>query len=193
MVQKNNFAFVDEACNKYGIAENVYDIMPSQMADCSFLTAVYRECCFNYPKFHKMDDLSKACFLATEMAVCSLTAPLDAQSTGVVFFNREGSLITDRNFEKTICDPENFYPSPSVFVYTLPNILTGEICIRHGFQGESLFYVIDSRDEDAIQNIVDDMLTCHSAVVCGWSEVNDGNIKAEVAIYKSDIKNGAKC
>lgn len=186
MIKEIINAFVDESCQKYGIGNDIFYIQPSQIVGSSFLTAIYRERCLNYPKFHKMDDLSKACFLAAELAVSAVAESLDKKGTGVVFFNREGSLVSDFNFKKTISDTENFFPSPSVFVYTLPNILTGEICIRHGFQGESSFYVLDSNDTEIIHNVVNDMLQNNNAVVCGWSELIENKIRSEVKVFISN-------
>ena len=36
--------------------------------------------------------------------------------------------------------------SPALFVYTLPNIVIGEICIRHHFKGENAFFVFKQFD-----------------------------------------------
>ena len=180
------FAYINETLGEYGIEGNRYKVSPSQMADCNFLTAIYRERGFNYPKFHKMDELSKAGFLVSEMAIGSLTFPLDKKTTGVVFFNRESSLPTDINFEATIKDADNFFPSPSVFVYTLPNILSGEVCIRNGVQGESSFYVLENLDINSIGNVCVDMLATNSAVVCGWLEIVDGKIGAIATVFTRD-------
>jgi 3-oxoacyl-[acyl-carrier-protein] synthase-1 len=70
----------------------------------------------------------------------------------------------------TISDPDNYYPSPALFVYTLPNIVTGELAIRHRLYGETAFYVLDN--ETTLQPIIDATLRderIHSAIV-GWVE-----------------------
>ena len=182
----SDFCYIDEIKNEYRDAQGIKNISQAQIVDNNFLTAVYRTLGFNYPKFFKMDELSKAGFLVAEMAVGAYKKELDPKTTGVVFFNREASLPTDRNFEKTIADAENFFPSPSVFVYTLPNILSGEVCIRHGFQGESGFYVLENDDDDAIRNICRDMLATNSAVLCGWVDFIDGSVYARAEILTAE-------
>ena len=59
------------------------------------------------------------------------------EDRAVVFFNRSASLQADTAYQATIQDPDNFYPSPAAFVYTLPNIVTGEIAIRNKYFGET--------------------------------------------------------
>ena len=70
-------------------------------------------------------------------------------------------------------DKENYYPSPALFVYTLPNIVTGELAIRHQIYGETACYVLPSLP---VWEIYKDMvLTKCSAtqVIIGWIECKD--------------------
>lgn len=110
------------------------------------LTALYREQVGNYPKFFKMDPLSRLGFIGTELLVKQMAEPL-SENSHVIFANRSASIANDRLYEQTICDPSNYFPSPAVFVYTLPNIVTGEIAIRHHLYGETMSYVMDSENE----------------------------------------------
>lgn len=92
-----------------------------------------------YPKFFKMDLLSKWAWLTTEIL---LKMPegrwrydgLDKTKIAVVLFSKDGCLEADKAFLESMKE----IASPALFVYTLPNIMLGEICIRHGFQGEQL-------------------------------------------------------
>ena len=59
----------------------------------------------------------------------------------IVCCNTAASLDNDRRYQETIKTTE-FFPSPAVFVYTLPNIVTGEIAIRHKIMGETSFFVL---------------------------------------------------
>lgn len=148
------------------------------MPESNFLTAIYRKSGFQYPKFFKMDNLSKAGFLASELLVDELDENFERKDCGVILFNRISSLTTDRNFENTIKDPENCYPSPALFVYTLPNIVTGEICIRQKFYGESSFYVMEDFDTQRIVDVINDSLTQNQYVMTGWIDESDNGIKA---------------
>ena len=93
------------------------------------LTELYRTHIGDWPKFYKMDTLSKAGFVATELLL-----------------KKVGERRADRNYQETIQDRDNYYPSPALFVYTLPNIVTGEIAIRNHWRGETSFYVLEGPD-----------------------------------------------
>ena len=46
------------------------------------------------------------------------------------------------------------FPSPALFVYTLPNIVAGEIAIRNKYEGETSAYVLEEFNRDMIDAIV---------------------------------------
>lgn len=155
------------------------------------LSLLYKELGGNYPKFHKMDGLCKLGFIGAEALLGNGGAFREmSESKGheideaqfkengaVILFNRSGSLTTDRNYEKTIVADDNYFPSPALFVYTLANIVTGEIAIRHKIYGESSFYILDSEDEDLMTRIVGDvyLTSSPSYVLTGWVEYDDAN------------------
>jgi len=174
-----DFAYINQSRKEFGKGDLRNIITDEELADSNFVTAVYRKCGFGYPKFFKMDNLSKAGFVTSELICKELDESFDRKDCGVILFNRISSLTTDRNFENTISDPENFYPSPALFVYTLPNIVTGEICIRQKFYGESSFYVMEDFDAQRIVDVVNDSLSQNRYVLTGWiGEGDDGNISA---------------
>lgn len=118
----------------------------------AFLLALYKHAGINYPKFYKMDNLSKLGFLAAEMILKNPTLILDfkKEDIAIVLYNRNSSLDTDINYFETVKE----MASPALFVYTLPNILIGELCIRHGFKGENIFFLrdIQSGGDDGLCN-----------------------------------------
>ena len=115
----------------------------------ALLTELHRTCVGDYPKFFKMDTLCKLGFVASELLLQAEGAPRfePREDRAVVFFNRSASLQADTAYQATIQDPENFFPSPAAFVYTLPNIVTGEIAIRNKYYGETSFLVLEEYDE----------------------------------------------
>lgn len=133
--------------------------------------SVYRSLIGGYPKFFKMDGLCKVGFIAAELLLKDIPQT-EKEHLGVILFNRSGSLVTDRNYQQTISDKENYFPSPALFVYTLANIVTGEIAIRHKIYGETSFYVLDSPDEKEMAGIVGDFFatSAGSMVMTGWVE-----------------------
>jgi 3-oxoacyl-[acyl-carrier-protein] synthase-1 len=115
-----------------------------------FLTALYRKLNIDYPKFFKMDTLSKLGFLASELIFEDNKQRFVPREDGaIICFNRSSSLETDVFFQSSLA-PGNFFPSPSVFVYTLPNIVMGEIAIRNKFFGETSFYISEKFNPEQI-------------------------------------------
>lgn len=143
-----------------------------------FAKEAYKTLELNYPKFHKMDNLSKLAFLASEL----ILKEEDHSRTALVFANRSSSLDTDFKYQESINDQDNFYPSPAVFVYTLPNICVGEISIKHKMQTENAFFVLDELDENFLNDYSEQILLSGKAdkVLCGWVELYQENYKAFV-------------
>lgn len=94
-------------------------------------------------KFYKMDDLSKAAYIAVEYLLrgCPITGKYASTDVAVVLENRSSSLDTDLAHQRIVNEHHPEGASPAVFVYTLPNVAVGEICIRNHIQGENTFFV----------------------------------------------------
>ncbi|HTX88871.1 MAG TPA: hypothetical protein VMC08_07785 [Bacteroidales bacterium] len=139
-----------------------------------FIKELYRNEQLSYPKFFKMDNLSKLGFLCTELALKGTQVPgsYREEETGVVLSNSGSSLDTDLAYFDTIKDKNAYFPSPSVFVYTLPNIVIGEICIRHRIKGENAFFVTEKFDAERLAGYTEELMASgrSRAVLCGWVE-----------------------
>src|SRR5689334_23006932 len=87
----------------------------------SLLLDVYNKHQINYPKFYKMDQLSKLGWLNAEILLQgnSWIRDFKPEEIGLVFCNNNASLDTDIKYYHTVKD----FASPALFVYTLPNIL----------------------------------------------------------------------
>ena len=115
------------------------------------LGALYRELAGDYPKFFKMDILSKLGFLLTEMLVKGEEDRFHPrEDRAVLVFSREGCVANDRHYAASMAD----FPSPALFVYTLPNIVAGEIAIRNKYEGETSAYVLENYDEKRLWALV---------------------------------------
>lgn len=143
-----------------------------------FAKEAYKSLEVNYPKFHKMDNLSKLAFLTSEM----ILKDGDHSKTAIVLANRSSSLDTDFKYQESINSQDNFFPSPAVFVYTLPNICVGEISIRHTMQTENAFFVLDEFDKKFLNDYSEQILQSGKAekVLCGWVELYQESYKAFV-------------
>lgn len=148
--------------------------------DASQLTALYKQLIGGYPKFYKMDLLSRLGFVATELLLQAEGKPRfegKVEGRAVVLFNRSSSIEADRRYAATTADANTYYPSPSIFVYTLPNIVAGEIAIRNGYQGETSFYVMPEKDENMMQTILEATFTDAkmTSAISGWLDAEDEN------------------
>lgn len=158
-------------------------LLNGEVISNSNITGIYREFIGDYPKFFKMDSLCKLGFVAAELILKDKTAE-QKENASIILFNRNGSLITDRNYQKTI-DRDNYFPSPALFVYTLANIVTGEIAIRHKIYGESSFYVLPHQDEELMCDVVNNTYRTSdpSFILTGWVDYdNDDNYLADIRL-----------
>ena len=151
------------------------------------LTHAYRSYVNDYPKFFKMDGLGKLGFLASELLLKSLHEErfVSRDDRAVILLGSSGSRDADIHFQSTISDKDNFFPSPSVFVYTLPNIVTGEIAIRNHYQGETSFYILPERNDQLMQQILDASLgdKTTKSILGGWIDYEDDeNFVAKVFV-----------
>lgn len=155
------------------------------------LTFLYKKYIGNYSKFYKMDILCRLGFVASELllqseAGCKMYEEgiperknckkrfVECDNRAVILFNSSSSICADKEYYKSIRNKEDYFPSPSVFVYTLPNIVTGEIAIRNIYHGETSFYIIPEKNEMLQKKIVRASLTTENteSCICGWINAN---------------------
>lgn len=137
-----------------------------------------------YPKFFKMDVLCKWAWLGAEMLLRSgdtglVYEGIDRNRIGVVMATASGCLEADRKYLESI----QSIPSPALFVYTLPNIMLGEICIRHGFKGEQACLVQEKMDTAELCFWANDLLQNRGMVacLCGWADVT--GTSAQISLF----------
>lgn len=148
------------------------NISKSDISLDDFMDQAYQDLNPAYPKFYKMDRLAKLGFLAAEILLKSAQfKALPPESIAVVLANSNASLDTDKRYQKSRAN----MPSPALFVYTLPNIVAGEICIRHGFKGENAFFVSPAFEAEMLTFYVNSVLEQEhmQACVAGWVNVLD--------------------
>lgn len=152
----------------------------------AFLLSVYEHFGINYPKFYKMDNLSKLGWLAAELLLDNRfqKKQYDADMVGLVLANKNSSLDTDIRYFETV----KTIASPALFVYTLPNIVMGEICIRHQLKGENAFFIFDSFKPGFIQQYVQHLFDTDAvrACICGWVEILDNAYKAVLYLVEKE-------
>jgi len=153
-----------------GITKNgelVFSLDENEKSLDDFLSEAYNAINPNYPKFYKMDHLAKLGFLATEVLLSNFSLEEYQNNIGVVLSNASASLDNDQNYFNSTKNGA----SPALFVYTLPNIVAGEICIRHKLKGENAFFVFEKFQPEFISAYVNQVLARGAnACIAGWTE-----------------------
>jgi hypothetical protein len=172
--------------NKEKVFENKHVNLPE------FLLSAYDNLEIKYPKFYKMDNLSKLGWLAAENLLKEnfIKENYKPDEVGIVLSNANSSLDTDLKYFETVKD----FPSPSLFVYTLPNIVIGEICIKNNFKGENAFFEFEQFDANFIKQYVSNLVINNilQACICGWVDVLGENYKAALFLIEKSNNPNAK-
>lgn len=144
-----------------------------------FLKQIYKHYEVNYSKYFKMDLLSKLGFLTAHILLKNKDLEnYLPQETAIVLANSAASLDTDRNFQNSMKE----IASPAVFVYTLPNIVIGEICIKHNIKGETAFFVQEKLDTDFLIDYINITFATTNTKQClaGWVDVDNDSYKSQM-------------
>lgn len=166
--------------------ETIFKTEPTLFSD--FSKKAFRNFEIDYPKFFKMDNLSKLAFLGAELLLKNEIDNTKENNIALVFANKSSSLDTDVKYQKSISDAANYFPSPAVFVYTLPNICLGEISIRHQLRSENSFFIFEEFNPPFMVNYANILINTKKAdkVLCGWVEYFDEEYKAFLYLVASE-------
>ncbi len=151
---------------------------------------MYNEFGGAYPKFFKMDKLSKWAWLGAERLLRDegrgwRYEGVAKKDIAVAIATTNGCLEVDKRYNESRAG----IASPALFVYTLPNIMLGEICIRHGFTGEQLCEVHDAFDADALLLVAKDFLGRRGATHCLFGYVDALDHVHDVCLFWADAQN----
>ena len=144
----------------------------------TFFKNLYKSLGIEYPKFFKMDNLSKLAFVGAEILLKNSDS--ESKNIAIILSNNASSLDTDRKHQDSISDLENYYPSPAIFVYTLPNIGIGEISIRHQLKSENAFFIFEKYNADFHHTYENILIQSKKsdAVLAGWVNIDNNNYEA---------------
>lgn len=148
-VPKERASFPDRECRLTA----TYALPHGEAPFEGMIRAAYKRLGAPNLKFYKMDDLSKTGYVAAEYLLRDrrLSERYAPTEIAVVLENRSSSLDSDLAHQRIVDAHPEEGASPAVFVYTLPNVVAGEICIRHRIQGENTFFVTDGDGTTARQ------------------------------------------
>jgi hypothetical protein len=165
--------------------QKLIDIEASDSPDQS-LVQTYRNLGIDYLKFFKMDNLSKLSILATDCLLkdTELYTITDNNNVAVVLSNASSSLVTDERYQQSINDAKSYFPSPSLFVYTLPNIAIGEICIKYKIYGENIFLISQFFNAQTLHLHVNELFAKTNTRFCitGWVECTKTSYEAFIML-----------
>ncbi len=166
-------------------------VFESLIDGLEFLREAYEEGLkIDYPKFYKMDVLGKLGIIATDVLLKDFDfAKYKSEEVGIVLSNKNASIEADINYFETA----RTFPSPALFVYTLPNIVIGEISIRYKFKGENAFFVSEGFDADWLYFYVNDIISRGlKACICGWVEASENNFDVCIFLVETSptLQNG---
>jgi len=171
----------------------------TSLTSIDFLKSAYKHFKLNYPKFYKMDALCKLAFVASELLLKQsdstqsgqlITQKYSSEDVAIVIANSASSLEIDTEHQNTISDKNNYFPSPAVFVYTLANILIGEIAIRNSIKGENTFFIFDKFDANFMSSYINSLLNSNKAKCCitGWVDFYENKYEAFLYIVEKEPK-----
>lgn len=168
-------------------------LLESETEGNRLLTELYKQKIGAYPKYYKMDPLCRLGFVASELLLQAEGKErfVECDDRAVVLFNHSSSIASDRKYLESIQDKENYFPSPSVFVYTLPNIVTGEIAIRNRYHGETSFYILPEKDERQMREVLEATLMDGEtqSIMAGWIDYEDEqHFEAHLSLLTTNTK-----
>lgn len=143
--------------------------------DNQCVTDAYRKLSINHPKFFKMDGQSKLGFVGSYILLDEIRSELGVndEAVAMLFANSSSSLNTDRIYQETVGSEGT--GSPAKFVYTLPNIVIGEVCIYWKQFNETQFLVQSKFDAELLFQHAQIMFAESNCnyVLIGWTEVGN--------------------
>lgn len=151
----------------------------SETGFASFIREAYKHLGENNMKFYKMDDLCKLGYVAAGYLLKE--TDYKPEETGIILANAASSLDTDCKHQAIISKDGDGAASPATFVYTLPNVVLGEICIRHKIKGENTFFVGQHYDSASLIDYASIVMAKGKLKTCivGWCELLQGHYQAE--------------
>lgn len=140
----------------------------STSGDLNFTKPLYEKLLLEYPKFYKMDILSKMAMLCAKVLEPFFPEQTELEDQlHLIMANSHSSYDTDLKFMDSY--QVNHNPSPSLFVYTLPNILNGELMIRYKWYGENSFFIEKEFNPNLYLELMKlSKLSGNNYALCGW-------------------------
>lgn len=149
---------------------------------------IYRTLNLSYPKFYKMDELCKLAFLAAETLLSNheLNSESDGADIAIILGNHSSSIASDEKHQNAIKNRDDYFPSPAVFIYTLPNIMLGELCIRYKVTGENSCFLMENFNASFFYDYIKNLFEHEEYKYCitGWVDYQENEFLAELYLVE---------
>lgn len=151
----------------------------------TFIREAYKTLDEGNMKFYKMDDLSKLGYMACHYLLKDWS--YEPTEIGIVLANRNASLHTDIRHQAVIDKEGDAAASPAIFVYTLPNVVAGEVCIRYKIQGENTFFISKECNLAELKEYAALVMPQNKLKLCivGWCELVNDKYEAVFELLQS--------
>ncbi|MDH5474137.1 MAG: hypothetical protein OEX22_00445 [Cyclobacteriaceae bacterium] len=175
--------------NSKGIFKNGKPIILNQnLSFNDFALKVYKQFEIGYSKYHKMDNLCKLALLTSEFLLDNGQVLVDTPSSevAIILGNSSSSIVSD-TIHQTSMDE---LPSPAVFVYTLPNIMIGEMCIKYKITGENSCFQMKDFDTSFLNQYVSYLFDKEKYTYCitGWVDFDGEDYQAHLFLISNENK-----
>lgn len=163
-----------------------YTLPKSNLPFAKFIRDEYKALGESNMKFYKMSDMCKALYVSVEKLLqIQPINEIKPLRKAIILSNKSASLDADIIHQEIINQHLPEGTSPAAFVYTLPNVAAGEICIRHKIQGNNTFFVEDKYSE-LIEKYSMSLISQNLAdvVIYGWCEYLQGNWNVKIKLLK---------
>ena len=140
------------------------------------ITRLYKECLSDDARYYKMDLFSRLAYVGTGLLAKDNLAGCAPEDIGLLIFTKNGSVLADRKHLSTFS--QEYYPSPAIFINTLPNVVLGEIAVTHQIKGETTLVMLPGENQELMENILAATLsaTQPSALITGWVDCESENV-----------------
>ncbi len=141
------------------------------------LVEIFKKSIADNSRFYKMDLFSRLVYVATSLLIKDKLPQHTSEEVSMIVFNKTGSILADRQHLALFSNSDAFYPSPSVFINTLPNVVMGELALQYGIKGETSFIILPRRDDSLIRDIADSVIADSPALyfITGWADAGTEN------------------
>ena len=186
-LQATDYKEVKKLCIKPDSVIVDNEVMPCESAGAALVSELYKKYLSDGSRFFKMDLFSRLAYVATGLLAKDSLDGIDPEDIALFVFTLNGSVLADRKHLSTFSDPNDFYPSPSVFINTLPNVVLGEIAVRNNIKGETTLVMLPNRDDAIMNQIIKASIsaTRPSALLYGWVDCDaEDSFTADLGMIK---------